>query len=97
MLCADVMSMHIILQYSMHNIIITNHGLGAVAHGRAAFDEGTGRIWLDNVLCTGSESRLIDCPANPLGTHNCQHYEDAGVSCAAPTTCKLILTKEDSY
>ena len=39
------------------------------------------QIWLDNVQCAGTESRLIDCPANALGTHNCAHSEDAGVSC----------------
>ena len=33
------------------------------------------------MACTGSESRLIDCPANALGSHNCQHSEDAGVRC----------------
>jgi hypothetical protein len=64
--------------------------IGSEAFGVAAFGEGTGQIWLDNVLCTGSESRLIDCPANSLGNHNCLHNEDAGVRCEAPTTCKLI-------
>ena len=38
-------------------------------------------IHLDNVRCAGTESRLFDCPANPLGTHNCAHSEDAGVRC----------------
>ena len=46
----------------------------------------TGPIWLDNVVCRGTESRLIDCPARPLGTHNCDHSDDAGVRCAG-TTC----------
>ena len=45
-----------------------------------------GRIWLDEVRCIGTESRLIDCPANPLGQHNCVHSEDAGVRCTG-TTC----------
>jgi hypothetical protein len=54
---------------------------GSTALSRAAFGQGTGQIWLDNVACTGSETRLIDCPANALGSHNCQHSEDAGVRC----------------
>ena len=54
---------------------------GATALSRATFGQGTGQIWLDNVACTGSETRLIDCPANPLGSHNCAHSEDAGVRC----------------
>ena len=54
--------------------------LGSVAL-RIGFINGDGQIWLDNVQCHGTETRLIDCPANPLGLHNCDHSEDAGVWC----------------
>ena len=54
---------------------------GARARGSAAFGRGTGRIWLDNVNCRGSERRLINCPDNDFGVHNCGHNEDAGVIC----------------
>ena len=52
------------------------------AFGGAHFGPGSGPIWLDNVACTGSEGRLIDCPYNP-DTSLCGHYEDAGVVCTA--------------
>ncbi len=43
---------------------------------------------MDNVQCRGTETRLIDCPANALGSHNCGHIEDAGVRCQTTgTTC----------
>jgi deleted-in-malignant-brain-tumors protein 1 len=51
------------------------------------FTNGADQIWLDEVRCTGTETRLIDCPANALGLHDCVHSEDAGVRCAAATTC----------
>ena len=52
----------------------------------SGFTNGVGQIWLDNVQCRGTETRLIDCPANALGSHNCVHSEDAGVRCTG-TTC----------
>ena len=45
------------------------------------FTNGVGQIWLDQVNCRGTETRLADCPANPNGTHDCTHPEDAGVRC----------------
>ena len=53
----------------------------ATALSFAAFGAGTGSIWLDNVQCVGTETRLIDCPANTIGVHNCIHFEDASVRC----------------
>ncbi|XP_023682442.2 uncharacterized protein marco [Paramormyrops kingsleyae] len=42
---------------------------------------GSGKIWLDDLNCTGTESSIFDCRATTIGTHNCSHNEDAAVSC----------------
>ena len=58
----------------------------AQAYRNARYGAGPPRspLWLDDVQCRGSEIRLLDCPARPLGTHNCVHGEDAAVSCGEP-------------
>uniref|UniRef100_A0A8C0HUM8 Soluble scavenger receptor cysteine-rich domain-containing protein SSC5D n=1 Tax=Balaenoptera musculus TaxID=9771 RepID=A0A8C0HUM8_BALMU len=50
---------------------------------RAEFGEGhTLPILLDDVRCTGSERNLLECTHAGLGSHNCDHQEDAGVVCS---------------
>lgn len=56
-------------------------GGGTVIAASSVID-GSGPIWLDNLECTGSESTLFDCQAEPLGESNCSHSEDVGVSCS---------------
>ncbi len=46
------------------------------------------RTWLDELRCRGSESRLINCPANTIGVENCGHSEDIALFC---TGCKSIV------
>lgn len=53
---------------------------------RRAFEKygrGTGEILLDNIVCRGNESSLLECDHNQLRENNCasDHSEDAGVIC----------------
>ena len=38
-------------------------------------------ILLDNMLCRGNETSLLDCRHNGVGVHNCQYSEIAAVKC----------------
>ena len=39
-------------------------------------------IYLDNVICNGSEANILACSHLPLRDHNCVHNNDVGVMCS---------------
>lgn len=55
----------------------------------AYFGQGstTSPVWLDDVTCSGSESRLEFCHHAGWDIENCNHVEDAGVVC-----CKFVAS-----
>ncbi|NWZ60001.1 DMBT1 protein, partial [Haliaeetus albicilla] len=57
-------------------------GTATSAPGSAHFGQGSGRIWLDNVNCTGREAALSECQTRPWGSNSCDHQKDAGVVCS---------------
>ena len=82
-LCADSWDSHYKVELNTYENIkeILSFTTGSIPFSRAHFGQGTGRIILDNVRCTGREQRLIDCPNIGVNNHNCHHSEDAGVCC----------------
>ncbi len=38
-------------------------------------------IWLDDVVCSGSELRLDNCSHAGIGNHSCDHIKDVGINC----------------
>ena len=57
---------------------------GATPMYNAFYGAGVGPIWLDGLLCLGTEDRLVDCSHDGIGNDFfCffQHDADAGVVC----------------
>lgn len=50
------------------------------------FGSGTGLIWLDDVNCRGSETRLTSCSNRGIGVHDCSHSEDVAIYCSSRLT-----------
>ncbi len=51
---------------------------------------GEGLIFLDELDCSGSEIKLLACPSNDPGQHNCFHSEDVGVICLTSNSCECL-------
>ncbi|KAL5022249.1 hypothetical protein ScPMuIL_001404 [Solemya velum] len=55
---------------------------GVEVHNSTTFGQGRlQEIWLDEIVCNGSEQRIEDCKHGRWGTHDCEHDQDVGVSC----------------
>ncbi|XP_020600954.1 uncharacterized protein LOC110040108 isoform X2 [Orbicella faveolata] len=54
------------------------------AYRGANHGQGTGRIWLDDLTCSGGESYISDCGnRGGWGSHDCSHSQDASVRCSS--------------
>ena len=61
------------------------------------FGGGEGAIFLDGILCGGSEANLLQCIHNEIEVHDCSHYEDAGISCGNPSIFILVVLNSNTY
>lgn len=86
-------------------VVCRDLGCGMVvsAPGSAYFGQGSDRIWLDDVNCTGTEAAFSECRVRLWGEKNCHHGEDAGVVCTGnPHGChplwhlEVCHTKRDA-
>ncbi|NWY97854.1 NETR protein, partial [Loxia curvirostra] len=61
----------------------------------AHYGQGSGPILLDEVQCSGNELSLDQCKKSDWGQQNCDHIEDAGVSCDPFTGTHVLLCQLD--
>lgn len=54
------------------------------------YGHGSGPIWLDDVNCVGSETKIQDCTHRGWGSHNCDHSKDVSISCLSANSEKTL-------
>ena len=56
------------------------------------YGRGNGSIFLDNVVCNGTEDTLLSCEHAGILNSNCDHSQDAAVKCGGKHNCKHSLS-----
>ena len=59
------------------------------------YKRGRGPIFLDDVNCLGTETKVLSCTNSGIGVHNCVHSEDVGIKCEGD--CYQQGAWENSY
>ena len=74
---------HCLVAYNERKFVLPINYMcaGGRAYSNAHFGAGSGPIFLDDVQCTSSDSKLVECYSRPILSHNCLHTADAGVGC----------------
>jgi len=83
-------------EYEDAQVACRSLGFSGTVHAvtNAYYGRGTGRVWLDHVECTGSETNLMSCRHNNFESvdSDCwDHSNDAGVVCTDGEYVTLYL------
>ncbi|XP_061077379.1 deleted in malignant brain tumors 1 protein-like [Conger conger] len=57
--------------------------------GAAAFGQGEGQVWAEEIQCRGNESQIYFCPTKPSQNQPCSHGSDVGLVCSGYTESRL--------
>ena len=71
------------------HVVCYELGFTSVRKALQSFGPGSGRVWMDQVNCNGSESAFVECPNSGWGNTACTHQEDVGVICSGKFFCQI--------
>ena len=79
----DIRFLYTCMHASFLHVFICFWSSGASFGGASVYGEASGTIWLDDLVCTGSERSITQCQFNGWGVHDCGHHEDVSISCSS--------------
>lgn len=78
-----------------HTSVLCRYGKSAGMEKESYSEGNSGPIWLDDVICSGKETNLLQCSCREWGKHDCSHQEDVRLICHPENDShKLSLGKE---
>ena len=81
-----------IIKYNTVLIIVI---IAGTAYTSAHFGAGSGNVWLEDVACSSTNTKILQCSSSPIGQDTCTHSEDAGVGCEG--TAFTIINNDTLY
>ncbi|XP_043919573.1 deleted in malignant brain tumors 1 protein-like [Protopterus annectens] len=74
------------------NVVCKELGCGTATYvdSDSYFGKGSGVTWLSNVTCSGTETSIFQCLANPWGSETCGSSSDAGLICSGSIEQSLL-------
>ena len=73
------------------NVVCRQLGFPKATYFGHYFKAGSGQIWINNILCQGSEASLANCSFPGWGIHNCPHLNDISVGCRDGTLLSFFI------
>ena len=65
--------------------LISSYTTDGIPYYNSYYSAGSGEIWLDDVACASYNTKLLQCSSSPIGSHKCNHSDEAGVKCEGTT------------
>jgi len=67
--------------WDINDGIVACHQLGLEYVSVSTSEYLGGQIWLDDLMCIGTEIQLVDCTHNKFGVHDCRRTDSAYLFC----------------
>uniref|UniRef100_A0A8C5X5R7 SRCR domain-containing protein n=1 Tax=Malurus cyaneus samueli TaxID=2593467 RepID=A0A8C5X5R7_9PASS len=78
-------------------VVCRQLGFNAAMEKESYSEGSSGPIWLDDVICSGKETNLLQCSRREWGKHDCNHQEDVRLICHPENDShKLSLGQNDT-